>query len=210
MFSLSILHPLSFILLFILLCFAGCRQDLETEYGQRSGPGATASVNGTGGLGAMFETAGHKVVSAAVLSPRLRHWANCIVWFPDDFRPPSEKVRKWLDEWLAAAADRTLIYVGRDFDAACWYWKKILPLTPAAQKELVRRRLEDARTWFKVCRAGMPESADGGDWFTFHRGQRGRSARSPATSPGWPAWTRRRWKSSWPRPSCPTARPKRS
>ena len=87
-----------------LLASAGCDQDLDTTYGQRQGPGASLSVNGTAVLGEMFAQAGHKVSSWEVLSPRLKRRADCIVWFPDDFRPPSKKVRSWLVKWLLANA----------------------------------------------------------------------------------------------------------
>ena len=42
--------------------------------------------------------AGHKVSSCRTLSPRLTQQADCIVWFPDDFRPPSKEVRRWLED----------------------------------------------------------------------------------------------------------------
>ena len=98
---------------------AGCEQEIDTRYGQRDGPEATLSVNGTAVLAEMFEQAGHKVTSWNMLSPQLAQRAECIVWFPDDFRPPSREVVAWLERWLCERPDRTLIYVGRDFDAEC-------------------------------------------------------------------------------------------
>ena len=47
-------YPAAALLVVLLLASAGCNQDLETEYGQRSAPGATTSVNGTAVLGEMF------------------------------------------------------------------------------------------------------------------------------------------------------------
>jgi hypothetical protein len=157
---------------------------LETRYGQRSGPGATTSVNGTGVLGAMFEAAGHKVVSMSALSPRLSRWADCIVWFPDDFRPPSKPVRNWLEQWLSQAPGRTLIYVGRDFDAACWYWQKILPLTSAEEKDQVRIRLAGARQSHELRRGDLPKSANC-DWFTVRRGRGQRKVRTLSGEDSW-------------------------
>ena len=141
---LSPLSPLSLSLLLL----AGCSRGIDTVYGQRQGLGASASVNGTAVLGEMFEKAGHRVFSWRVLSPRLQKRADCIVWFPDDFEPPSKEVRKWLEDWLTAKPDRTLIYVGRDFDAAPWYWEHVLPDAPAEQQELVRERLSEAQGRF--------------------------------------------------------------
>src|SRR5580658_4454078 len=74
----------------------GCRKELETAYGQRSGPGATKSVNGTAVFADMFQAAGHQVSSWTSLSPRLDQ-ADCIVWFPNDFDPPSPKVASWFE-----------------------------------------------------------------------------------------------------------------
>ncbi|MGO8690186.1 MAG: DUF4350 domain-containing protein [Thermoguttaceae bacterium] len=175
-----LLYPLSFILIFS----AGCQRDLETTYGQRNGPGATTSVNGTGVLGTMFEAAGHKVVSMSALSPRLSRWADCIVWFPDDFQPPSEKVRKWLERWLSEAPGRTLIYVGRDFDAAPWYWEKVLPLAPADQKELIRGRLADARLSFQGLREDVSKSVEC-EWFTVRHRDRARKIRTLSGEESW-------------------------
>src|SRR5580700_7314040 len=77
----------------------GCHKDLQTVYGQRKGPGATESVNGTAVFADMFEAAGHHVSSWSSLSPRL-DTADCVVWFPDDFNAPSPSVVTWLENWL--------------------------------------------------------------------------------------------------------------
>ena len=98
----------------------------------------------------MFTRAGHKVFSWRRLSPRLSERADAIVWFPDDFEPPTPEVRRWLEDWLIEEPGRTLIYVGRDFDAARWYWKKIQPDVPDDQQRGTpaaarrgRRRFQD-------------------------------------------------------------------
>jgi hypothetical protein len=132
-----------FVLLLLLL--AGCSPEITTTYGEREGAGAWESVNGTSVLGKMFEQAGHRVSSWGTLSPRLDEKADCIVWFPNDFDPPDKAVCQWLDDWLAEDPDRTLIYVGRDFDAESSYWDHVLPDAPSDQKELVRKRLYDAK-----------------------------------------------------------------
>ena len=84
----------------------------------------------------MFEGAGHHVSSWDSLSPRLDR-ADCVVWFPDDFQPPGPGAVAWFERWLRARPGRTLIYVGRDFDAVSWYWRKILPSTPAGRQQAV-------------------------------------------------------------------------
>ena len=140
----------------------GCKESIDTAYGRRSGVGASQSVNGTGVLAAMFQQAGHRVFSWHALSPRLDA-ADCIVWFPDDFQAPSFEVCQWLRNWLAHGANRAVVYVGRDFDAAPGYWKKILPLAPPAQQEEIRRRLAIAEGLFNVGRQALaptPSTSD--------------------------------------------------
>ncbi len=134
-----------------LACSAGCSQKLETAYGQRSGPGATASINGTAVFAEMFESAGHRVSSWSSLSPRLDQ-ADCVVWFPDDFQPPSLGVTKWFEHWLNAAPRRTLIYVGRDFDAAPWYWRKIQTTAPAGHEQAIADLRAEAEGAFQSAR----------------------------------------------------------
>jgi len=127
------------------------------------------SVNGTAVLARMFEQAGHKVTEWQWLSPKLRNEADSIVWFPDDFHPPSEDVRDWLEEWLAADVDRTLIYVGRDFDAAPLYWDKVRdPAAPPAEFAEINRRLAEANRSYLSARGRIPTDpeAQNGEWFT--------------------------------------------
>jgi hypothetical protein len=147
------------------LLLAGCSRDIDTVYGQRQGPAAGASVNGTAVLGEMFEKAGHRVYSWRALSPRLGRRADCIVWFPDDFELPRPKVRQWLENWLDNASGRTLIYVGRDFDAAPLYWRRVLPDAPKQQQQLVRERLAEAEADYTAGRARLPKS-DACGWFS--------------------------------------------
>lgn len=141
------------------LLLAGCNSDIDSTYGRRSGYGAQ-SVNGTAVLADMFERAGHNVFTWHSLSPKLRERADCIVWFPDDFNPPSQEVRFWLEDWLAQKPGRTLIYVGRDFDAEPYYWDTIQPLVPPGKVAEVQRRSARAKTSFAVERTGIPDSRD--------------------------------------------------
>lgn len=170
----------------------GCGNDVDTIYGRRKGPGVWASVNGTGVLAKMFQEADHIVFSWMALSPRLRERADCIVWFPDDFQPPKndfgqeprEDVRNWLEEWLEEKPGRTLIYVGRDFDAAGWYWRRIEPDAPADQEKEVRRRRMEAETDFRGEFRETPDSEDC-EWFTVEGKHRPRQVRSLAGKREW-------------------------
>ncbi len=149
----------------LLLALSGCRQELETEYGQRKGIVGYRSVNGTAVLGEMFEQRGHAVFSWNSLSPRLQEHADVIVWFPDDFRPPEAEVCNWLDEWLEDKPGRTLIYVGRDFDAAPWYWSEVLPSAPADQRSEFLSEKSTAESSFVRDRSVLGKS-ESCPWFT--------------------------------------------
>jgi hypothetical protein len=155
---------LALLLVSLAVC-CGCGQGFQRSYGQRNAPDGSGSVNGTVVLARMFQGAGHNVVSSRRLSPRLSEQADCIVWFPDDFLPPSDETRQWLEEWLYEQPGRTLIYVGRDFDAAAWYWDKIDQDVPDEQrKELLARRASD-KVDFLARRRTIPKSSDC-QWFT--------------------------------------------
>jgi len=150
------------LLLLLPLLPTGCSEEIETIYGQRQGLMASASVNGTAVLGNMFEQAGHKVSSWHVLSPKLQERADCIVWFPNDFEPPNEEVCEWLEQWLCDKPNRTLIYVGRDFDAELWYWQhweKAKTGVPEQQQAKIRAMKTDASLEFRQDRADLVQQA---------------------------------------------------
>jgi hypothetical protein len=149
----------------ILLFAAGCGEELQTSYGGRAGPYDGPSVNGTSVLSDMLERARHSVVSRTSLSPGLEESADVILWFPDDFRPPPPAVRRWLEKWLTAKGGRTVVFVGRDFDAACAYWRAVEPTAPPAQAAEVKRRRVNAETAFNRDRGGIFNNEDA-DWFT--------------------------------------------
>jgi hypothetical protein len=174
-----------FALVFLGLFFlttGGCRPGVDTAYARRQGS-SWSSVNGTGVLGKMFENAGHTVFSWQMLSPRLRRRADCIVWFANDFSPPSGKVCDWLESWLREEPGRTLIYVGRDFDAALWYWEQILPGAPPDQKAEIQRRRVEAKSQFNS-ELRTITTAEECEWFTITKGQH-REVRSLQGDPKW-------------------------
>lgn len=164
-------------------CCAGCSDDIVTAYGQRSGPVGGDSVNGTAVLAKMFERAGHRVYSWGALSPQLDR-ADCIVWCPDDFSPPSARVRNWLEDWLEDEPNRTLIYVGRDFDAAPLYWQTIQPSAPQDQQVEVAQRLLDAKSHYQIERAIVVGDEDC-DWFESRGAYRPRAVRTLQGDPDW-------------------------
>jgi hypothetical protein len=160
-----------------LLCAAGCAsRRIGNPYGERRGPYAGPSVNGTAVLSGMFKEAGHRVMTWPRLSPRLED-CQTIVWFPNDFDPPTMKQRDHLESWLYNEPGRTLVYVGRDFDALPMYWRKILPRAPPEQTMEVLRRAAAAQSEHDLARARMP-NAEPADWFTLYRDEPHRRVKS--------------------------------
>jgi len=140
----------------LVLLLVGCSRTptLDDTYGRRRGT-AGPSVNGTRVLADMFEQAGHRVSSWQRLSPKLDH-DQVIVWFPDDMRPPGDEQRAYFEQWLMRQPGRTLVYVGRDYDAAIDYWRHMLSGAPADQATELRRRLALAQADQAVRRSGLP------------------------------------------------------
>lgn len=164
----------------------GCSsQQLTQEYGVRQFPGSHQSVNGTTTLARMFELAGDKVTSWRYLSPRLRERANVIVWAPDRFDAPDAEVRAWLEDWLLDQPGRTLVYIGRDYDAAVSYWRKMNRNAPPEQIKPLAQELSKAQQAFDSSRTRMPNDEDC-DWFTIQGAKKYRDVR---TLQGEQRWT---------------------
>ncbi len=131
----------------------------------------------------MFSNAGHDVHWRSVIVSSDMESVDTVVWFPNDFAVPNTKVRRWFDKWLTERSGRTLIYVGRDFDAAPLYWRKMLPRAEASQRDLYLAELQRATLlashapkldadqqeclWFKI-EPGEAHAMDepGGPWRT--------------------------------------------
>lgn len=163
-----------------LLCAAiGCTPSrITSTYGERRGSDGGPSVNGTAVLAGMFEEAGHRVSSWPRLSPKLEE-CQTIVWFPDDFAPPTVEQRDFLEWWLFNDTGRTVVYVGRDFDAVPAYWKQVLPSAPPGQKLEVMRREASARSSHDAARNRMPDG-ELAEWFTVRCNEPYRKAESLA------------------------------
>lgn len=145
------------------LTLAGCEETLATQHGVRGTTQEGLSVNGTAVLANMFEQAGHEVYTRRALSKTLAARATTIVWFPDTFGPPSEEVIEWFNDWLTDHPERTLIFVGRDFDSAPSYWDAIIPGASATKAPEYRRRLNEARLE-RTANRGKPDDEEC-EWF---------------------------------------------
>ena len=130
----------------LLLVLAGCgRNDhLPTEYGKVIGEQGGISVNGTSVLYEMFRQKGFRTKRFRKISPRLKRFAT-IIWFPDNYQCPSQEAVAELQAWLDAGHSRTLIYVGRDFDAQIGYFEQLLKVAESADREELNRNLAEAK-----------------------------------------------------------------
>lgn len=162
------------------VAWCGCSsRDLDTVYGKRRGAQGGASVNGVGVLAGMFEEAGHKVTTRHYLSPNIRNH-DVIVWAPDEAAPlRDQRQQQFFDNWLRTGANRTLVFIGRDYDAATSYWEQVQATAPPDQAVEVLRRSAQARArraqlgrdaaestnlpWFRLLRDRPPRLVGGRD-----------------------------------------------
>ncbi|MCA9189024.1 MAG: hypothetical protein R3E01_35890 [Pirellulaceae bacterium] len=116
---------LSIAVAFLLLALSGCggsEQGISGEYGHARGT-YSRGVNGTSVLAHMFSEAGFRVGTASRISRRVDK-AQVVVWFPDGFQWPDIDVKQRWEQWLREQPGRTLVYVGRDYDATVSYWER--------------------------------------------------------------------------------------
>jgi hypothetical protein len=182
---------LRYAILFLLLAaLVGCDEDaVPADYGQRG----VGSVNGTDVLIDMFADAGHKTkVARSRLSERVGERTDVFVWTPDTYHLPSTEERAWFETWLSAKGGRTLIYIGRDYDAAPEFWRKILKGAPPDKITELERRLAEASSHASARRAEMPATFDC-QWFRFIKDPPASAAGAPKPEPrlfGAASWTK--------------------
>ena len=78
--------------------------------------------------------------------------------------PPSPKHQKWFDTWLQSGGGRTLLIVGRDFDAQESYWAEVNARGLSNNKTLAADYLKFATTIVTREYAAQPFPHDGG-WY---------------------------------------------
>ncbi len=159
-------HPATRLLLLaaLLLVCTGCARETEitTQYGRTRG----SSVNGLSVLAGMYKEAGCKTSSWHMLSPRVKK-ADCIVWAPDRFGPPLKDEREWFEEWLEDPS-HTLVYIGRDYDAAVDYWRQAAEEAGPEERQQFLRQQAIAQADFTAGRAEIG-AVEHCDWFIRHR-----------------------------------------
>lgn len=135
---------LASILIILLILHFWPAPEVDETYGTMGRIGRQ-SLNGTWVLAQMVRQSGHSVNQSSRLSKTLKSRADCIVWFASDWKVPDARIINWLEEWLAAKPGRTLIYVGRHFEAGPIYWKKMLErfadqYDPTLRKVIAKRQ----------------------------------------------------------------------
>ena len=136
----------------------GCfNQTLDTEYGRRRGFPGRESVNGTAVLSHFVEQEGYRVSSWNRISPKLNR-ADVIIWVPDSFCPPTQAQRDFIENWLQEGDGRTLVYVGRDYDAEPVYWAEVAAGLPPSDAKELQSRERDSRLHHALIREDMPEN----------------------------------------------------
>jgi len=156
------------LLVIVGVLLAGRRDEpLPTVYGRRRGGEAGRSVNGTAVLADMFRARGDTVTTMSRFSPRLDRY-DVIIWVPDDFAPPDKEHRERLEEWLSSGSGRTVVYIGRDYNAALDYWERMAPTAPAELASEALHRQAEARAEWEAARSQMP-SEEYARWFTARR-----------------------------------------
>jgi hypothetical protein len=145
------------------LALAGCSAQFDPTYGRTSESYINTSVNGTDVLAAMLTEAGFEVSARAILMTSSMQRVETIVWFPNDIHAPSEEVCLWFDEWLAGGENRTLVYVGRGFDAEPLYFRKMAPGVSKDQQRFYRQQVSSQGT---VRPRLIPDSKMQCEWFS--------------------------------------------
>ena len=126
-----------------MLLFCSCTKTPQgplTTYGRSSGVEYVTSLNGTKAYKTMLSNKGYDVDRYRRFSPRLNKYST-VIWFPDKHYAPREEAVEFVESWLADGRNRTVVYVGRDFDAEPIYWNQMAgQATTSAEKITCHRR----------------------------------------------------------------------
>ena len=115
----------------LLVAVGGCGEQPTvpaTQYGRFQGQGYASSLNGTRVFRDMVTAAGMSVKRYDKLSPKIEHFET-IFWFLSDRNAPPGASLDYLENWLLRGYDRTLVLVGRDYDADVSYWRDLIRQT---------------------------------------------------------------------------------
>lgn len=138
---------------------------ITTGFGRVRGGQYATSVNGMAMLKHYLESRSYEVVVKRAITPSIEK-ADVVIWAPDSWHAPSEEVVTRLNQWLTGGQYRTLVYIGRDYDAAVEYWQSALEQSETGgPRELVLRELSQTRL-NQMARPQRLLAADECAWFT--------------------------------------------
>ncbi|MFT5302120.1 MAG: hypothetical protein ACI87E_002027 [Mariniblastus sp.] len=136
------------LLIAVVALFVGCQgkqpAQLNTQYGKISGSQGVSSLNGVSVFADMFAQRGYKVKRRTKISPRIYQY-DTIVWCPDSYSCPSEEAVLALNDWLFSGNNRTLIYVGRNYETRTDYLTAVKDSSPIDQREEFLRQIAEAK-----------------------------------------------------------------
>jgi hypothetical protein len=175
------------IILFVLgpcVLTTGCgTPSLDTRYGTQAG----ASVNGTNVLIALFQERGYQATVRTTVTPYLMEATDVAVWTPHNL--PQDEEIDWFNRWVRYERGRVFVFIGPDYDAAPWYWRKVQASAPIEEQPQIVEKLAHAEEARKAHQATLADGQDGG-WFLYEK--RPATAKTSIGAPirGMPEWTR--------------------
>ncbi len=149
------------------------QSELRTGYGRCRGLQYATSINGTAMLKHFLESQNCDVVVNRTLSPAIENF-DLLIWAPDSWDVPSESVIERINLWLRSGQNRTLVYIGRDYDASMEYWQNVINTVTGEPRELALRELSQSRlNW--LAQSGESLQQLDCEWFTIEPGVSGNS-----------------------------------
>ena len=112
----------------------------------------------------MFEAAGFRVTSSRRLSRGVQS-SDVVIWAPDDFDLPDKSREAYFDEWISDGSNRTVVYIGRDFDATIRYWEHVVDNTAPQDYIEYRRQLAKAKSKWQRERQDSWLNRQNSEWF---------------------------------------------
>ena len=181
--SLSVILSLLYLALTLPANVQAEEDDIDATYGQGNQSAGRYSINGTGVLAQLFEDRGDSVFYSRVLGRPTRK-ADVIIWAPDNFHVPSDTEVAAIEKWLQEKADRTFIFIGRDYDATMDYWVDVAKNASPEEQAMLTLKLADVWGAHQVKRMAIIDDEDCG-WFKIQKDNTVRTIRSARSTTDW-------------------------
>ncbi len=137
----AMLAPLAF-MAFSCPRLAVAQSRFGMEFDKHYGKTSHSGISGASMLKELFVAGGYVVDSSAIISKSIGNYQT-IVWFPNDFASPDQEAIDRLSDWVRAAPNRRLIYVGRDYHPNLAYLSEVCEKSSGTNKEVILRRIVD-------------------------------------------------------------------